>query len=202
VRAEFMSQSASPYVSREDWVCHIFNTRRPLLAHLVGLPSGVEVEVAATADRVDHVWFTVQVPPCGSVLVSVNTLSRLNRAAGFDHRMRLGILRTVWEEVPEPFLEECEGLDYRKIESEHPIDYHPYEHDPLAELLVAKGRAAVRVEAWGELYRRKGLGMHQIHSRRASGAVRQDIVGKDGALRFYLPDKTAEMFLFKYVGQR
>jgi hypothetical protein len=197
-----MSKPADRYVSREDWVCHIFDTRRPLMAHLIGLSEWVEIEPAVSADRVDHVWFTVNVPPCGSVLVSVNTLSRISRAAGFDSRMRVGMVPSVWEELPEPFMEEFPGLDYGKIEAEHAIEYHLYEHDPLAELLVAKGRAAICIEAWGELYRRHHLGMHQIHSRRASGAVRQNLMGQDGAIRFYLPDRTAELYLFKFTGQR
>ena len=70
-----------------------------------------------------------------------------------------------------------------------------------AALLIARTRAAVRIEVWGELYRRGHLGLHQIHSRRASCAVSTDLIGHDGALRFYLPEGKAEMFLFKYCGQ-
>lgn len=187
--------------SRKDWVCRIFDTREHLMAHVVGVPYLVELEQSPIPDRVDHVEFTLQVPPCGTVLVAVNTVSRLNRLAGFDARLRLGIVRTKWEEKPEPFMDEFPGLDYGKIEEESWIYYEAYEKDVLEKLLIAKGRAAVRVEAWGELYRRERLGMHQIHSRRASSAVPRDLVGRDGALRFYLPDGTAEMFLFKYSGQ-
>jgi hypothetical protein len=31
--------------------------------------------------------------------------------------------------------------------------------------------------------------------------VKTDIIGHDGAIRFYLPGGDAEMFLFKYCGQ-
>ena len=66
---------------------------------------------------------------------------------------------------------------------------------------MAGARAALRIEAWGELYRAQHLGLHQIHSRRASCAVKTDLIGRDGAIRFYLRDGKAEMFLFKYCGQ-
>lgn len=196
-----MSIFPSRQSSREDWVCRIFDTRQPLMAHVMGIPYRVEIENSSIPERVDHVMMELQVPPCGPVTIAVNTLSRLNRLAGFDPRLRVAMLRSIWTEKPEPFLDEFPGLDYAEIEAKQPLEYHYYEHEPLAEMLVAKGRAALRVEAWGQLYRRNYLGMHQIHSRRASCAVHQDIVGKDGALRLYLPDGTTEMYLFKYCGQ-
>lgn len=199
---EMPNHSQPRYVTREDWVCHIFETRKPIMAHVMGIPYQIELEDSPFPDRVDHVWITVQVPPCGTVLISVNTISRLSRLAGFDPRVRVGVVSGKWTEKPEAFLDEHEGLNYREFEAEHKIDYQPYEHDPISELLVARGKAAIRIEAWGELYRRDHLGMHQIHSRRASSAVRQDVVGKDGAIQFYLPDGTREMYFFKYSGQR
>lgn len=170
-------------------------------AHVIGIPYKVELEDAVSPDRVDHVWLTLKVPPCGDVMLSVNTLSRLNALAGFDPRVRAGIVTGQWSEKPEPMMEDCTGLDYATIEAQHEIKYVHYEHEVLAGMLIERGKAALRVEAWGELYRRQYLGMHQVHSRRASCAVRTDIVGRDGALRFYLPDGTSEMFLFKYCGQ-
>ncbi len=197
-----MSQPLSKrHASREDWVCHIFDTRRPLFAHVIGIPYKIELEQSVRPENVDHVWLTIKVPPCGEVLISVNTLSRLNAIAGFDPRVRAGVLTTNWEEKPEPMMVEFPGLDYATIESLQKIEFTHYEHEDLSDLLIAKGKAALRIEAWGELYRRDYLGMHQIHSRRASCAVPTDIMGKDGALRFYLPGGTAEMYLLKYCGQ-
>jgi hypothetical protein len=187
--------------SREDWVCHIFASGEPLYAHVVGTVSKVEMEVASTPDRVDHVWITIDVPPCGPVLLSVNTLSRLNRNEGFDPLVRVAIVKTSYAGTPEPFIEEAMGLDYATIEAQFHPRWESYEHDSLAELLMRRARAALRVEAWGEIYRKPHLGLHQIHSRRASCAVKTDLIGHDGALRFYLRDGRAEMFLFKYCGQ-
>jgi hypothetical protein len=60
---------------------------------------------------------------------------------------------------------------------------------------------AIWIQAWGAIYLRDRLGIHQVHSRRASHSVRTNYIGRDGALRFYNPDHTAEMVLFKYSGQ-
>ena len=188
--------------SREAWVCRIFDTGTTLYAHAVGIPGKVELEIAKSPEHVDHVWINIDVPPCGNVLLSVNTLSRLNRNAGFEPRVNLAVVKTSYAGMPEPFIEEALGLDYATIESQfHPVFQYK---DPgeMAELLIAKGRAAVRIEVWGELYRRGHLGLHQIHSRRASCAMPADLVGNDGAIRFYLPHGKAEMFLFKYCGQQ
>ncbi len=187
--------------TREEWVCHLRDTRQPLQAHVLGIPYQVALEKAPTPDRVDHVWLTLKVPPCGSVQLSVNTLSRLNLIGGFDPRVRVGILPSEWKDLPEPMLEEIGGLDYATIEAQSPVVFHEWEHPALAEMLMNRSRAALRVEAWGELYRREYLGMHQIHSRRASCAVPVDVLGHDGALRFYLSNHTTEMLLFKYCGQ-
>ena len=190
-----------PDRSREDWVCQIFASGKPLYAHVVGTVSKVELEVASSPDRVDHVWITLDVPPCGTVLLSVNTLSRLNRREGFDSSVRVAIVKTSYAGMPEPFIEEAMGLDYATVEAQFHPRWEHFEHDPLAELLMARARGALRVEAWGEIYHDPHLGLHQIHSRRASRAVKTDLIGHDGAIRFYLPHGKAEMFLFKYCGQ-
>jgi len=187
--------------SREDWVCHIFASGAPLYAHVVGTFAKTETEVAGVPDRADHVLITIDVPPCGSVLLSVNTLSRLNRNANFDPTVRVAIVKTSYAGMPEPFIEEAMGLDYATIEAQFRPHWESYERDPLADLLMERARAALRIEAWGEIYRAQHLGLHQIHSRRASCAVKTDITGHDGALRFYLRDGHAEMLLFKFCGQ-
>jgi hypothetical protein len=76
------------------------------------------------------------------------------------------------------------------------------ERPALERVLVEKSSRAIFVEAWGALYLRDRLGIHQVHSRRASCSVRTDYVGRDGAVRFYYRENTAaEMLLFKYCGQ-
>jgi len=187
--------------SVEDWVCHIFASGTPLYAHVIGTLMKVEMETSAVPDRADHVLLTLDVPPCGSVTLAVNTLSRLNRNANFDPRVSVAIVKTSYAGMPEPFIEEAMGLDYATVEAQFRPRWESCERDSLAELLMAKARAALRIEAWGEIYRAQHLGLHQIHSRRASCAVKTDAVGHDGALRFYLPDGHAEMFLFKFCGQ-
>ena len=190
-----------PDRSREDWVCHIFASGKPLYAHVVGTHVKTETEVAGVPDRADHMLITLDVPPCGPVLLSVNTLSRLNRNANFDAHVRVAIVKTSYAGMPEPFIEEAMGLDYATVEAQFHPRWETYERDSLAALLMARARAALRIEAWGEIYRTQHLGLHQIHSRRASCAVKTDVIGHDGALRFYLRDGHAEMFLFKFCGQ-
>jgi hypothetical protein len=177
-------------------------TSPPKFVHVRGVPYTVAVEEAEDPKKIDHVYLNVEVPPFGRLRVAVNTLSRLNRDAGFDPRVRVGIIRSSYTEKPAPSLEECNGLDYAKQEEKHGVKYEVYEPEALQELLIAKMKAAIRVEIWGELYARDHLGIHQIHSRRASKAMPEDVPNRDGALKLYYPqDNASEAFLFKFDGQ-
>ncbi len=187
--------------SREDWVCQIFASGKPLYAHVVGMLVKVDMEISGPPGRADHVMISLDVPPCGSVLLSVNTSSRLNRNANFDPRVRVAIVKTSYAGMPEPFIEEAMGLDYATVEAQFHPRWEYHENAALSALLMERARTALRIEAWGEIYRHEHLGIHQIHSRRASSAVKTDLIGHDGALRFYLRDGHAEMFLFKFCGQ-
>lgn len=173
----------------------------PRFVHVTGVPYQVELEQSENPDRRDHVWITLESPPYGRIRASINTLSRLNRDAGFEPRVRVGIIPSTWEEKPDPGLVEEQGQNYAFIEAAMPVHYEHYEHEDLAEMLMSKAKLAVRAEVWGDLYANRHLGIHQIHSRRASCAVAQDIKGRDGALKLYYPDNTAELFLFKFCGQ-
>jgi hypothetical protein len=94
------------------------------------------------------------------------------------------------------------GLNYTGLEAETRLTYELMERRTLENLLSAKCRRAIFLEAWGAFYLRAGLGIHQVHSRRASCSVRTDHVGRDGAIRFfYRENSTTEMLLFKYCGQ-
>jgi hypothetical protein len=177
-------------------------TSPPKFVHVRGVPYTVAVEESADPLKVDHVYLNVEVPPFGRLRVAVNTLSRLSREAGFDPRLRVGIIHSTYTEKPAPSLEECNGLDYAKQEEKHSVKYEIYEPAALAEMLVTKMKAAIRAEIWGELYARDHLGIHQIHSRRASKAMPQDVPNRDGALKLFYPqDNAAEAFLFKFDGQ-
>jgi len=137
----------------------------------------------------------------GPLRIALSTHSRQNAAAGFDARMRLGVVATSWSELPAAGVGKFGGLDYRTIEAASPVAYLEYERPALEFLLIDHVQRAVFIEAWGELYVRTHVGIHQVHSMRASCGVARDLIGRDGAIRFYFPDGTAEMLLFKYCGQ-
>jgi hypothetical protein len=177
-------------------------TTPPKFVQVRGVPYTVVVEESPDPLKIDHVWLTLEVPPFGRLRAAVNTLSRINRDAGFDSRIRVGIVRSTYTEKPSTGLEECPGQDYTLIEATQKVAYEPFDREPLTELLVTKMKAAIRVELWGDLYARDHLGIHQIHCRRASCAVPLDIKNRDGALKLYYPtENLAELFLFKFCGQ-
>lgn len=174
----------------------------PKFVHVTGVPYTVEVEVTDDPEKEDHVWMTMEVPPYGRVRAAVNTVSRKARAAGLDSRVFVAILQNTWTEKPQTGLVECDGQSYTKVEAATEVIYTPYEHKELVDLLVTKMKAAVRAEVWGDLYARDHLGIHQIHSRRASAVVKTDLRNRDGALKlYYAEDNLAELFLFKFAGQ-
>ena len=176
-------------------------TRPAKFVHVRGVPYTVTHEVAENPEDADHIHLTMEVPPFGRLRAAVNTFSRLNRAAGADSRIRMGIVAAPYEKKPEPGLEELPGQDYAQLEAILPISCEFYEREALAELLMEKMKRAVRAEVWGELYARDHLGIHQIHSRRASCAVPLDLRNRDGALKLYYPDGLSELLLFKFCGQ-
>ena len=161
------------------------------------------VEQGEDERKIDHVWITVRAGDFGRVEISLSTASRQSRALGFDPRVRVGVIRSSWSELPEPGVRPITGpLDYATLEAEHAVDYTPLERTAVERLLIDKARRAIFIEAWGEFYVRAHIGVHQIHSRRASHAVPRDIIGRDGAIRFYFREANAsEMLLFKYDGQ-
>jgi hypothetical protein len=167
--------------------------------------AGTPVAFAAEIDRVpaniDHFWITIDVGTDGPIRIALSTHSRQNAVAGFDPRMRVGVVTSKWSELPPAGVEKFARLDYRTIEAASPVGYVEYERPALEILLTQKAKRAIFVEAWGELYVRTHVGIHQVHSMRASCSVARDLFGRDGAIRFYFPDGTAELLLFKYCGQ-
>lgn len=161
-----------------------------------------EKEADADPDKIDHFWITIRAGEFGWLRISISTFSLKHAADGFDPRMRVGVFPSTWSQLPSGGLSPAAGLNYADFERANAIVYREMERPALEELLAAKARRAIFVEAWGALYLRDRLGIHQVHSRRASCSVRSDHVGRDGAVRFfYREDSAAEMLLFKYCGQ-
>jgi hypothetical protein len=169
--------------------------------HVAGKPIGFAAEVDRVVSNIDHVWITIRVGEGESLRIALSTHSRQNAAAGFDARVRVGMIGSSWTELPATGLQTCAGLDYRAIEAATPVNDTAYERPALEAMLMETTDRAIFIEAWGELYVRDHLGLHQVHSRRASCSVLTDYLGRDGAIRFYFPDATATMLLLKFCGQ-
>lgn len=171
---------------------------------VAGEIAAVVVEQEEDVRKIDHVWITVRAGDFGRVEISLSTTSRQSRALGLDPRIRVGVIASKWTELPDAGVRPITPpLDYSRIEAEHAVEYAPLERAAIERLVVGKARRAIFIEAWGEFYIRAHIGIHQIHSRRASDAIPRDIIGQDGAIRFYYRDgHTTEMLLFKFAGQQ
>jgi hypothetical protein len=173
------------------------------LVHLAGTPVAFAAEIDRVPANIDHFWITIGLGAGEPVRIALSTHSRQNAAAGFDPRMRVGIVVSSWSELPSTGLVKSPGLDYRTIEAASPVSYLEYERPALELLLADKAKRAALIEAWGELYVRTHAGIHQVHSMRSSCSIPRDLIGRDGAIRFYFnEDNHAELLLFKYCGQR
>ena len=171
------------------------------IVHVAGAPIAFAVEADRVPANIDHFWITISMGTGEPLRIALNTHSRQNAAAGFDPRLRIGIVGSVWKELPSAGLVKSPGLDYRQIEAASAVTYTEYSRPALEALLMDKARRAIFIEAWGELYIRTHVGIHQVHSMRASCSVLRDLIGRDGAIRFYFSDGTTELLLFKYCGQ-
>lgn len=180
----------------------IFRELRTPLAHVVGDRPKARVEQPDHKLSPDHVWITLDTGLSVRVMVSVNTFSIRNGQAGFDPRVRVGVLRDTWEDLPERGINECHRFSYGEIAGIEAVDFRPLERVFLEQMLLDRVHQAVLLEAWGTPYHRDMPGIHQIHSRAASCAIAESHEGRDGALRFYFrEEKRREMLLFKFCGQ-
>lgn len=162
----------------------------------------IQVERHDNPDEVDHVWITIDIGVGQPYVVAVNTLSKANRLAGFDARVRLGIVRGTWEYLPPRGIESCPSFDYKDIETTTNVFFEHYERGEIESLLLSRCAQARLIEVWGEPYHFPRRGIHQIHSRHASCAIMKDIHGHDGALKFYFErDHATELLLIKFCGQ-
>jgi hypothetical protein len=171
------------------------------LVHVAGTAVAFAAEIDRVPANIDHFWITIDAGTAERIRIALSTHSRQNAAAGFDARIRLGIVASPWSELPPSGVFKSAGLDYQTIEAASPVSYVEYERPALEDLVTNKVKHARFIEAWGELYVRTHVGIHQVHSMRASCSVARDLLGRDGAIRFYFPEGTAELLLFKYCGQ-
>jgi hypothetical protein len=172
------------------------------LVHVTGRPIAFAAEIDRVPANIDHFWITIGIGTGEPIRIALSTHSRQNAAAGFDPRMRIGIIASTWQELPVAGLDKSTGLDYHTLETASPVAYAEYERPALEQLLTEKTTRAIFIEVWGELYVRNHIGIHQVHSMRASCSVPRDYIGRDGAIRFYFADGAwSELLLFKYCGQ-
>lgn len=172
------------------------------LVRVTGTGLVARVEDHPNPDEIDHVYLSVDVPVFGRVTVSVNTLSKRNRIAGFDPRVRIAVVRELSESLPQPGFSVLERYDYAEIEATRNVFFEHHDRVSAEALLLSLARDARVLEAWGMPYLNRSPGLHQIHSRRASCAVPEDVAGCDGGLRFHgLPDRCVALVLFKFCGQ-
>ena len=162
----------------------------------------VEIQYSHNPHHIDHVWLAIDIGHGLQMRAALNTLSRRNRDAGFESRIRVGILRSTWEQLPEMGVFDTAPHDYSRAEERANIFYEYRDQKQMEVLFAEKTAKALLVEVWGDIYARNQIGIHQIHSRRASCAVSDDITGRDGALKYYYaPERTAELLLLKFCGQ-
>jgi hypothetical protein len=168
---------------------------------VTGEPVAFAAEIDKVEANIDHFWITIRMGDLGPLRIALSTRSRQNAAAGFDPRLGVAVVPSTWQGLPAAGMVDFPGLDYGRIEAATPTKFVEYDRPALEALLTEKTRRSLFIEAWGELYVRTHLGLHQVHSRHASCSVLADFVGRDGAIRFYYPGGTAETLLFKYCGQ-
>jgi hypothetical protein len=190
-----------PHRPRQQTKRTYFGLEHGDLVNVAGTPISFAAEIDAVPANIDHFWITLGLGTGEPIRISLSTHSRQNAAAGFDPRIRLGIVAAPWIELPPAGLTKSPGLDYSAIEHASPVPYIEYARPALEVLLTDKAKRATFLEAWGELYVRTHIGIHQVHSMRASCSVPRDLVGRDGAIRFFFPEGKAELLLFKYCGQ-
>ena len=191
-----------PHRRRKNPKRRAFHLGHGEIVHVAGTPIAFAAETDRVPANIDHFWITIGMGTGEPLRIALSTHSRQNAVAGFDPRLRIGIVASTWKELPKPGLLKSPGLDYRQIETASGVAYVEYTRPALEALLTDKARRAIFIEAWGELYVRTHIGIHQVHSMRASCSVLRDFVGRDGAIRFYFAENArTELLLFKYCGQ-
>jgi hypothetical protein len=169
---------------------------------VAGTVTQFAIENSTREENIDHVYVTIDAGLPLPITLSLNTLSFRNRVAGHDPRIRLGTLRWRWTHLPARGLYPLEFFDYDTVELLENVEYRVLERTAMEEYFALRCANCRRIEAWGVPYHRTHPGLHQIHSRRASASVTNDLRGHDGAVRFYFDDdQRLELALLKFAGQ-
>lgn len=180
----------------------IFRDLHTPLVHLVGDNSKARVEREDHKPVPDHIWISVDPGVSLRVMISVNTFSLRHGEAGFDPRVRVGIIADTWVKLPERGINECKRFSYDDLPEIASVDFRQVERVFLEQMILDRVHQSILLEAWGTPYQHEVPGIHQIHSRKASCAVTQSVEGRDGALRFFFQQQNRmETFLFKFCGQ-
>ena len=129
--------------------------------HVGGIPIAFAVETDPVPSSIDHFWINIRIGSGEPIRIALNTHSKQNAAAGFDPRVRVGVVRSAWKELPATGVLPCRGFDYREIEAAWPVSYINYDRPALEALLAEKAGRAIFIEAWGESYVRNHRGIHQ-----------------------------------------
>jgi len=154
-------------------------------------------------DLADHLYIEIDCGSPGRLRLALNTRSRRNQLAGFDHRIRMARITTPLDFFPAPGIDLHPGRDYAAIESRYNLFYETLDQFSLEQFLITQAQNALMARAWGILYRRgRQVGIHQLHSRRASCAVHEDLSNLDGGIALYHPEPPRRtLFCFKFCGQ-
>lgn len=169
---------------------------------MVGTVDEFRIENSQRVENIDHVFVTLDAGLPLPVTLSLNTVSFRNRVAGHDPRIRLASLRWRWTRLPARGLYPLEFFDYETVELLENADYRVLGRTEMEEYFALHCANCRLIEAWGVPYHRAEPGLHQIHSRRASCGVPEDLRGRDGAIRFYFnEDQRSELVLLKFCGQ-
>ena len=172
------------------------------MVRVVGTVTGFRIENSQREENIDHVFVMVDAGLQLPIILSLNTLSFRNRVAGHDPRIRLASLRWRWTRLPLRGMYPLEFFDYETVELLENADYRVLGRRELEEYFALHCANCRLIEAWGVPYHRAEPGLHQIHSRRASCGVPEDLRGHDGAVRFYFDeDQRSELALLKFCGQ-
>jgi hypothetical protein len=169
---------------------------------VVGTVADFAVEDSDRDENNDHVFVTVEAGLSAPLIFSLNTLSFRSRVAGYDPRVRLGTRPGRWPHLPPRGLYPLEFFDYETVELLDSVEFNVLGREAMEEYFALHCANCRLIEAWGAPYHRAQPGLHQIHSRRASSAVPEDLRGRDGAVRFYFDeDQRSELALLKFSGQ-
>ena len=62
------------------------------MVHVAGEPITFAAEIDRNPANIDHFWITIQMGDAGPLRIALSTHSRQNAAAGFDPRVRVGVI--------------------------------------------------------------------------------------------------------------